>query len=132
MSKIRTAFAGQITDFTSPEDEEVSFGIGRIGNAEYISHQNLSSTVRYIQEENDQRFVSEKDYPVGSMRVDTVLLALKRWNIESANGSLVEINKDNLLAYTSPTELNFLHDKVMEVNPILTGKDAAKNDSQKS
>ena len=127
MAKSRQPFVGETLPFESPVDPEVEFGIKRVGNREHIAYRNLSSKIRYIQSEGDDTFVSEKDYPAGDMSVSTILLALASWNIEEPDGKIVEINRENLIAYTKPEELEFLHDKVLEVNPILTGKDKAKN-----
>lgn len=129
MAKARQPYVGEILNFDSPVDPDVEFGIRRIGNREHLQYQNMTSKVRYYEEEENSniRVVTERDFPMGSMKVQTIMLALARWNIEDASGKPVEITEDHLRDFTQPEELDFLHEKVLEVNPILAGASARKN-----
>ena len=63
----------------------------------------MSSKVRYIQGEGEDQFVSEKDFPMGTMRIETILLALTDWNIEDEKtGKKAVINNDNLKDLVDP------------------------------
>lgn len=134
MFKTRTPFIGQIETVPSPEDPDIEFGIKRVGNREVMIHRDRNAAVRYIQRDtaNGEEFISEKDYPVGSMTLDTVSLCLASWNIADEKGQVVPINRDTIQDYTSPVELNFLYDKIHEFNPVLSGKTEQKNDSGNS
>lgn len=134
MFKTRTPFIGQVETVPSPEDPDIEFGIKRVGNREVMIHRDRNAAVRYIQRDtaNGEEFISEKDYPVGSMTLDTVSLCLASWNIADEKGQVVPINRDTIQDYTSPVELNFLYEKIHEFNPVLSGKTEQKNDSGNS
>lgn len=126
MSKSRTPFIGEITPFTSPIDEEVIFGIRRLGNGDVMKYRDLDAAVRYVYQDDDNKVTTEKDYPMGTRRVDTVMLGLASWNITD-NDKAVDITRENILKYLHPDgELDALYDKVLELNPVLTGQAALK------
>jgi hypothetical protein len=83
-----------------------------------------------MDEGNDQRITTEKDYPMGSMRRDVVKLGLATWNIESG-GLPVPINEDTILTYLDPIggELDAVYDEIMRINPILTGNGTERKKS---
>jgi hypothetical protein len=132
MSVTRTPFVGEITTVISPTTPEVQFGIKRVGNREVQSHRNMNSAIRYTQTEGSDTFTTEKDYPVGSLRVDTVALCLESWNLADLSGNPIRIDKEAILSYLEPEELDFLYDKALEVNPVLSGAAPRKNDSSGS
>lgn len=133
MSKIRTPFVGSTEVVTSPDDNETTFTIKRIGNREYLDHQNINKTIRYVQKDSEDgmEYASERDFPMGDMKLKTILLALSDWNITDAVMRAIPINEDSLKDYLSPDELDFVYDKVLDVNPILRGDRGRerKNDS---
>lgn len=131
MMKARTPFVGEVVTVTSPDDSEVTFGIKRVGNREVMIHRDRNAAVRYIQRDGADEFISEKDYPIGSMKVDTVSLCLASWNLCTQDMQPLAVNQENILAYLTVDEVDFLYDQVLEINPILSpngGKDARKND----
>ncbi len=140
MGKSRQPFVGNIERFVSPDDPEVEFYVKRCGVRENIQRQDMSSSVRYIQRAGSEEFVTEKDYPVGTTKANTILLALSKWNIEDSEGKPVAINYDNLVGvegnlggYVSPAEFDFLYEMVLQVNPIWAGTvEARKNSSEPS
>ncbi len=127
MTRSRIPFVGEIVDFPSPEDPEVIFGIKRLATRDVMSYRDKNSIVRFIQRDGGDEFVQEKDYPAGTMRVDTVQLGLASWNITDEHGKPVEITRENILAYLTPGELDEVFKKVHEVNPILSGESTTKN-----
>lgn len=133
MLKARSPFIGEIVSVTSPSDPDVTFGIKRVGNREVMIHRDRNAVVRYIQRTEDDEFISEKDYPVGSMTVDTVALCLATWNLATPppDNTPLTINRESILSYLTPEEVDFLYTKCLEVNPILGpgGREARKNDS---
>ena len=127
--KARVPFIGEIIDYPSPFDAEVVFGIKRLPNRDVMAYRDKNSVVRFITEDNSERYIQEKDYPAGTMRVDTVLMGLATWNITDESGKAIDITRENILLYLDPEgELDAVYDKVLEINPILTGREKAKND----
>jgi hypothetical protein len=128
-SVTRRPFIGQITEFASPEDPQVTFGFKRCGVAENIQRQNLASKVRYVQNDDDGQIVSERDFPMGSLQLETILLALASWNLQDENERVIPISKKSLTQYLSPKEFDFCYAKALEVNPIWApgGEDETKN-----
>lgn len=131
MLKARTPFVGEIVSVSSPDDPDVSFGIKRVGNREVMIHRDRNAAVRYIQRDGADEFVSEKDYPLGSMKIDTISLCLDSWNLCTPDTNQpVPVSRENIIAYLSPDEVDFLYDQILEINPILSpngGKDVRKN-----
>jgi len=127
MSKNRMPFVGELVLLPSSEDADVSFSIKRLNNRDVMAYRDKNSQVRYIQEDDNERFITEKDYPMGSMRVDVVVLGLDSWNILDTAGVVIPVTRENILGYLMPEELDAIYEKVMEVNPILSGDKARKN-----
>lgn len=126
MPKERSKFIGEVTPFTSPVDKEVSFGLRRFDNAAILKYRDLDAAVRYTYQEGDDKVTTEKDYPMGTRRLDVVMLGLVSWNITD-NGQAIPITRENVLAYLDPEgELDAVYEKIMELNPVLTGQ-ARKN-----
>src|SRR5258708_18289085 len=128
MLKVRTPFVGEVVTVHSPKDEEIEFGLKRVGNRELMAHRDRNAAVRYIQRTDTDEFISEKDYPVGTMKVDTLLLGLDSWNIANDQHQVVKIDRESILSYLLPEELDYLYDQALEINPILSGREARKND----
>lgn len=133
MTRTRTPYVGEVVSFPSPEDADVSFGLKRLDNGAVIAYRDKNSVVRFIFSNDDEnsgenKYIQEKDYPQGTMRLDTVTLGLDSWNIVDESGAPVPVTRENIIAYTSPTELDALYDEVLKINPILTGQKAVKND----
>jgi hypothetical protein len=128
--RARTKFIGEVVDFPSPIDKTVNFGIRRLPNRDILSYRDKNAVVRFISEEGSERYIQEKEYPAGSMRVDTVQMGLATWNILDEESKSVEISRDAILDYLDPRELDAIYDKVMDVNPILSGREEEKNDSK--
>jgi hypothetical protein len=124
---IRPPYLAQLTTVTSPVDTNATFDIKRVGVAENIARQNLASTMRYI--EQDAGVVTERDYPLGNMRRDTILLALAGWNLTDANSQPIPITKETLVTYLDPREFDFLYEQVLDCNPMWKpgGEEELKN-----
>jgi hypothetical protein len=129
---MRQPYVGQLTTVTSPVDATVTFDIKRCGVAENLARQNMSSTMRYIEQDSvdsNNKYVTERDYPLGNMRRDTILLALAGWNITDLQDRPVPITKETLVTYLDPKEFDWLYDQVLEVNPMWkpNGEEDVKN-----
>lgn len=126
---VRRPFAGEILYFTSPEDPNASFGLKKVGVAENVKRQNLSSKVRYIVSDETGEAVSERDFPMGDLQLKTLMLSLVEWNLVDDNENRIPLNEETAKTYLSPREFSFLYSKVLEINPIWgSGEEEVKND----
>lgn len=126
----RAPFVGETTPFASPTDKETTFVIRRLSIQQVMLYRDRNSKVRYITEdsdENSQRVVTERDYPGGSMTVDIAVLGLASWNIADLDGNNVPVNEENIFKYLTAEELDFISEKVLDVNPILSNRGNQKS-----
>lgn len=134
----RRPFAGQITTVVSVDsksaapEEQVTFDIKRCGVKENIARQNLSQTVRYVTETagEDVRYVTERNFPVGDLKLETIALGLAGWNISDDNNASVPVNRETIQSMLSPSEFEDLYDRVLDVNPMWKpgGEEETKKD----
>lgn len=118
---VRKPFAGELKTIPSPDDENTTFTIRHCGVRENVARKNLASTVRYVQEAGSERFVSEKDYPVGDLELNTVLLGLHSWNIHDEQKNPVPLNERTVQDWLSPEEYDYLYNAVLDLNPVWRG-----------
>jgi hypothetical protein len=126
----RAPFVGDTKTFASPTDKETTFVIRRLSIQQVMIYRDRNSKVRYITEDNDdnnQKVVTERDYPAGSMTVDIAVLGLASWNIADLAGNNVPVSEENMLKYLEPEELDFISEKVLDVNPILSNRGNQKS-----
>lgn len=127
---IRRPFVGQLATFPSPDDPEVTFDFKRCGIRENVARQNLSATVRYVTEDGTGRFVTERDFPVGDLKFETVALSLAGWNLKDENEAPIPCTRTTMQDYLSPAEFEFCYQKALDVNPMWKngGEEETKND----
>lgn len=126
---IRTPFVGEISTFESPAEPGVKFGIRRLSNGQVMAHRDRNSVVRFVTESGDddnERYIQERDYPTGTMTVDIAVLGLATWNLQDDQGNAIPINQETILKYLDPEELDFVSEKVLEVNPIISNRNQKK------
>lgn len=116
---VRTPFVGELKTITLPDDV-TTVTVKRCGNRENIQRKNLASTVRYVEEMKSGRFVSEKDYPVGDLELETLFLGMHGWNICDSNKNPVPVTRENLTIYLSPAEFDLVYREVLKINPMWT------------
>jgi hypothetical protein len=127
----RTPFVGETKSFPSPIDKKVHFVIRRLSIQQVMLYRDRNSVVRYVTEsagESNERYITERDYPTGTMTLDVATFGLASWNIQDEDGNNLKITEDNIKKYLDPEELDFVADKVFEVNPILRGNQKSKVD----
>lgn len=129
---IRRPFVGEIITVQSPDNPDVHFDLRRCGVAEHIARQNLSATVRYVPRDVEDDVVTERDYPMGTLRLKTIMFALKGWNLGDENGHPITLSEVTVQQYLSNREFNFLYDKALEVNPMWTGADSEEETKKDS
>ena len=119
----RTPFIGGTKPFQSPIDPTTTFVIRRLSNRQVILYRDRNSVIRYVTESgnNGERYITERDYPTGTMTLDVAVLGLASWNIRDPEDRDLKITEETLTDYLDPEELDYVADKVFEVNPILRG-----------
>src|SRR5258708_353788 len=117
---VRTPFVGELKTITLP-DGVTEVTVKRCTVRENIARKNLASTVRYIDELKTGRYVTEKDYPVGELELETVFLGLHSWNIHDSNKNPVPLTRDNIQLYLTQEEYDLVYREVLKMNPIWTG-----------
>jgi hypothetical protein len=132
MSKERGLYIPPTKTLVSPDDEEVQFTIKRATNAEHLARENMFAKIRYFErsQEDGGEMVSEREFPYGSMKLETVLLCLTGWNL-TLNGDPAPLSRDNVIKLLSPQELNFLYEAVVDFNPLWQ-KGGEKNSEKSS
>lgn len=123
MLKKRVPYIASTVPVSSPEDPEVTFDIKKIGLKELISYRDRDAVTRYLARdgENGDEFVTEKEYPRGSNQLDTIQICLGGWNLTDpqTGPGVLPITRENIIAYLTPDELDFLFDECFRINPIL-------------
>ena len=129
---VRTPFVGETETLDSPLDKDVKFVLRRVNTGQVIAHRDRNSVVRFItqDDENGERYIQEKDYPVGTMTLDTVLLVLFSWNIQDDKHENIAITRENIVEYLAPEEIDAIYEKGLEINPILSNREKQKKDSK--
>jgi hypothetical protein len=115
---VRRPFVAEVIDFESPVHAGTVFGIKRVSIAENIKRQNLASKVRYVQNDESGELVSERDFPMGTLQLETVGMTLAAWNIHDENDHPVPITLKTIQEWLEPREFDFLYSKALEVNPM--------------
>lgn len=132
----RRPFVGEVKIYQSPIDPNAHFGIGRATTNDSIARQNILSTVRYIESDGTDKFVTERDIPSGTLKLRTLALVLKSWDLTDDNNAPLPINEATIGAYLDPAEFEFLVTKVFDVNPMWSNnggnETVVKNDSTPS
>lgn len=124
----RTPFVGELTSLTSPVDPATTFSIKRFNARDIMTYRNANSQVRYIMDDGDDgKYMTEKDYPMGDMRMTVVVLGLADWNITDAGNNPILLNKETVLTYLDPNEVDAIYDAVVAANPAILGDSARKN-----
>jgi hypothetical protein len=127
----RTPFVGETKSFPSPIDPKTKFVIRRLSIQQVMLYRDRNSVVRYVTEsagESNERYITERDYPTGTMTLDVATFGLASWNIQDEEGNNLKINEDNIKKYLDPVELDFVADKVFDVNPILRGNQKSQTE----
>lgn len=118
VSKVRTPFVGEAKTYDSPDDPDVQFTFKRCGVAENIRRQNLASKIRYIESDDESgKMISERDFPMGSLQLETILLAMTGWNLIDENSRPVPLNKSTVQSHLSSAEFDFCYRMALAVNP---------------
>lgn len=131
---VRTPFVGETKTIDSPIQKDAKFVLRRVNTGQVIAHRDRNSVVRFItqDDENGERYIQEKDYPVGTMQLDTIILVLFSWNIQDEKHQNIEITREHVIAYLDPEELDAIYEEGIKLNPILSNREKKEKDSEKS
>lgn len=133
MASVRKPGVRKTIEITSPFDNPFVAEIARASNREDVGRMNMFGKVRIVQNQNTpDEIVTERDYPMGDVQIDTILLCLVKWDITDDTGRVYPINRDNLLDLISGQERRWLHDQIMDFNPIWKGEEEEKLESGES
>lgn len=135
MLKKRSRGMGKPEEVASPLDPEVKFYIKHVGVGETIEHRDANAKVRYTTRDGDNgiEYISEREFPEGTSQMETLLRCLVKWDIaDEQTGLEAPITEDNIIAYLDPEEFDFLYEKCLEFNPILTGVGNRKRKTEKA
>lgn len=128
----RSPFVGDTKAFASPIDSTTQFVIRRLSVAQVMTYRDRNSVVRYVTEEESGKYMTERDYPAGTMNVDLAALGLASWNIQDMNGNNIPVSEETIKTYLDPEELDFIAEKVLEINPILSSRGNQKSGTGES
>src|SRR4051812_9668391 len=133
MSSVRQKGMRKTIEVTSPYENPFTATIARATNREDVERLNMFGKVRVVQNQaTPDEVVTERDMPMGDVQVDTIKLCLVKWDIEDENGRIYPITRDNILDLLTGAERRWLHDEVMDHNPIWKGEDEEKVESEES
>lgn len=131
MAAIRRRGMRKTIEVASPYDKNAKFTIARASNREDVERTNLFSKMRVIQNVGSpNELITERDIPMGTVQVETILLCLEKWNLADDNGRVYEISEDNILDLLSGQERRWLYEAVMDFNPIWKGEEEEKDESE--
>lgn len=127
MSYVRTAASLQREKvLTPPMSEGMELVVKFADNRAVTSRQDLFSQIRYVADADGQ-MATERDLRMGTLRIETIMLVLVRWNLSPAEGaSTYTVTKENVLTLLSPSELDWLYTEIINMNPVWGGEEAGE------
>lgn len=133
MGSIRRRHMRKTMDVVSPYDPKAVFTIARASNREDVERTNLFSKMRVIQNlGTPNELITERDIPMGTVQIETILLCLEKWNLEDENGKVYQITDENVTELLSGAERRWLYEEILDFNPIWKGEEEEKVDSAPS
>jgi len=100
----------------------ITFTVKLADNRAVLARQNLFDTVRYITEDATGRQITERKFPMGDLRLETVMLVLTAWDLTPAEDAIsYPITHKNVVELLEPSELQDLYDAILEMNTVWGG-----------
>ena len=115
------------------DGEKVSYTLRYVTTRDVLARQNMFSRVRYIQDTDDgARMVTERDFPMGDMRLATVRLVLVKWNLfpDSTTTIPYPITEETMLDLIPPDELEWLFNHAINMNPEWGGRGSGEAETR--
>lgn len=107
-----------------PEGEEKTIYVVRKadGNA-FIARQDIFSKVSYITKDETGEVRTERDFPMGQLMIETLMLVFDSWNLTPRKDSKpYPITHDNIRTLMEPEEIKWLYEHIIDMNPCWGGK----------
>ena len=120
---VRNASALLKTKVISVGANGVEVTVKYADNRAVLARQNLFDKVRYITEGAEGRTVTERSFPMGDLRIETVMLVAQSWNLAPSETSApFPITHNNVVGLLDTDELEQLYDEVIRMNPVWGGE----------
>jgi hypothetical protein len=104
-----------LEDGTPDVSSRVEFIVKIADNRAVLARQDLFSKVKYINEGDGT--ATERSFPMGALRLETVMLVLTGWNITPDEKSApYPITHNNVLDHVKPDEMQWLYDRIIDMN----------------
>lgn len=103
-------------------EERTEFVVKLADNRAVLARQNLFSKVNYINEDESGRTITQRSFPMGDLRLETVMLVLSSWNLRPADDAgPFPITHKNVVELLTADELQWLYDRIIDLNPVWGG-----------
>jgi hypothetical protein len=100
----------------------ITFTVRYADNGAVLARQDLFSSIRYITEDEGGRQVTERSFPMGELRITTIMLVLESWDVRpSEDAPAYPLTPENVIKYTAVDELEWLYNQIIDMNPIWGG-----------
>ncbi len=114
--------------YKSPDGEQTVFKVIKADNRAVLARQDLFDEVRYVTRSEDGVTETIRSFPMGQLRLATIGLVLKNWNLRPAKDApeypITDRNMQELLA---PEELDWIYTEIIEMNPVWGGTEAGED-----
>ena len=113
---------------TPASNPDLELTVKKADSRAVISRQNLFDKVRYISDGPEGETITERSFPMGELRLETVMLVLIDWNITDEGGNKYPITHKNVSELLEPAELMELYDGIIEMNEVWGGAGEASGE----
>ena len=113
----------ELTDEQIAEGSERLIIVVKYADARaYLARQNLFAAVRYITEEEGSTQITERKFPMGDLRLETLALVMTGWNIRfNKDADPAPINRKNIVDLLLPEEIEEAYDAIIDMNKVWGG-----------
>lgn len=103
-------------------DERTIFTLRFADGRAYVSRANIFSKVSYKTEDESGISTTERDFPMGDLQLETLMLVFHSWNLKPAIDSVpYPITHKNIMALMAPEEIKWLYDHAITMNTCWGG-----------
>jgi hypothetical protein len=102
-------------------DEKEIYTVKLADTRATLARANLFSSVRYITADESGETKTERDFPMGDLRLETVRLVLTDWNLTNDKGKKHAITHDSVMEFIDPDVFSWLYTRIIEMNTVWGG-----------
>lgn len=116
----------------SPQcNPDLTVGLRRATLADILERQNWFSSVHYHQTTDEGTVVTERSFPMGELRLRTVVMMLDYWDIYLDEGmtNVAPLTQNNVEKLLTPREFNEIYEEILRVNPDWGGDSGESGES---